>query len=568
MSDPQGSCPIYTDCNQLEEWLNTLPWLDCYNTGMNVLKQLNALNHTLLSANKRSQLLALYHPHLIQILDGLGNHLLDACLPLTGDSKLQASLALALHQQLSEGYISIVFSKDFAGNPELSLKERAKTILRAIESLHGLLVFSAQIYEPKDGEFWRKVYRLFEIAEQCGLLDQSSQHGKFIHERFNRLFLFSLCRPQAFRQRDLKQIDLFLQCFAGQAEIRQQLQTNNRKAYFFFDLFEPTAPRSIKFIEHPEFDSSRFLYCQDVVKELLAYVTEPHNYSGKTVLPVKACRKIALQAAHALGAPKRRKWNRLQESGECLLVVGLEDLIATLDKENKIHPNLKTLLPPPILRVTDNLINHIDFELLPLDEDENFNPDGVFDEGKSEHDIYQRLVSLIKEPMETQIWERAPIKQTPEDQNHFPGKVVNSSAQGYCLVWLDHSLAKLKVGELLVIYNHNDELEIGTIRWLQKDTDQGLLVGVELLTFAIKVVVVNLKLLPDSKVDQRREWGIIIPPQPTMGRPASLISPAFAWQQGHWVEVHHDDKTVENYWLKTLIESTPAFDLFALEKTT
>ncbi|HHJ40112.1 MAG TPA: hypothetical protein ENJ86_11765 [Methylothermaceae bacterium] len=569
MSNNDGSPPIFTDPNSLRNWLATLPWLDCHNTGNCILTQIRALNHTVLSTGLRYQLLEEYYPYLLQLVDGLENFLFDTALPLSKDSKLQAMLALELYQEVSEGYLITVFAKDFLKAKELSKSDQTTALVRAIDSLQRVQVLSAQVYEPLDDTFWRKVYRLYEMAEYDNLFEDntpSSHMPVFNQAHFLRLFLFSLCAPQRFRQRDLKQIDLFLQSFAQFAEIHSKPSYQQKKAYFHFDLYDPTPPRSAKLVEHPESIGSRFIYCQEVVKQLLKFISNPPAATGKSVLPVNATRKLALQIAHSLGAPKHRKWGRMQENSECLLVVGLEDLIAVLNKEGKIHQNLKSLLATPSGRMDENLLSTGDFDLLPLDGDELFDTGQVIYEGM-ERDVYQRLVNQMYSTPDFGLQEKPAQRDQDNKQNHFPGKLLNSSAQGYCLIWMDHALSKLKVGELLVVLNHGDDLEIGAIRWLQKDPDQGLLVGIEIITFAINVVVVNLKISPDAQGEFRREWGLLIPPQPTLGRPTSLLSPAFVWQQGQWVQVHHQNGKVENYWLKSLVDSTPAFDLFALEKT-
>ncbi|GEM_PF-3059556 len=567
MSNNNGSPPIFTDPSSLKNWLATLPWLDCHKTSSCILTQIRALNHTVLTTALRYQLLEAYYPYLLQLIDGLENYLFDTPLPLSEDHKTQAFLALELYREVSEGYLLTVFDKDFLHSKSLTKPEQTNALVRAIEGLHRVQVLSAQIYESLDDSFWRKVYQLYEMIEQGNLFEgDASQPQSLSQAHFLRLFLFSLCSPQRFRQRDLKQIDLFFQSFARFAEIRPKPHHQNKKAYFHFDLYDPIPPRSAKLVAHPESIGSRFIYCHKVVQQLLKFISNPPASSGRAVLPVNATRKLALQIAHTLGAPKHRKWSRIQENSECLLVVGLEDLIAVFDKEGRIHKNLKSLLATPSGRIEENLISPGDFDLLPLDNDDFFDTGQVLYEGM-EKDVYQRLVNQMHTIPDFGLQKQASQNDRDDKQNHFPGKLVNSSAQGYCLIWLDHSLAKLKVGEILVILNHGEELEIGAIRWLQKDPDQGLLVGIEIITFAMNVVVVDLKISPDAPGEFRREWGLLIPPQPTLGRPTSLLSPAFVWQQGQWIQAHHQNGKIENYWLKSLTDSTPAFDLFALEKT-
>lgn len=553
--------PCLTDPDRVRTWLAELSLLDVDHSAANLVEQLKSLGKIRLPAWQRSRLLELYHSPSIQLTEDLENRLLDCALPLSDPDQKTARRLLELCRRMIVNHAQVVFAPEFFDPQEFDPAQRQLTLTHLLDWLARLARHSAEVYHPPGEDFWRTVYRIYLLLEARGLLPDLPESGEIPALRTNlfRILLFGLCGPQRFRPRELKQIDRFLERFAGYAEIHRQNILGNRQARFFFDcaVFKP--PRSVKLLEGVEPSSCglQFLYPQKVTQKLLESVS---GIPKQELLPQSQAKKLALRLAHILGAPRQRKWRRLKEHRECLLIVGFSELIAALIKEGQIDKELCGLLPAPASFTDADTEFHADFELLPLD-------DGPVQHEvpRSEVDILRQLLDGHAEIDASEIWAQSLKLPQENERTRFPGRFADVCAQGCCLIWLDHTCTKLKVGEILGINHTQGEIEVGAIRWLRQETIREIAVGVELLSFAASLVVVS-QLAPAGSSIPKREWGLFLPVQPTVGRPACLLSPACAWQRGQWVEIYRSLAEKENYCLKQLIDSTPAYDLFGLEK--
>lgn len=558
--------PCLTDPDQVQTWLTELSWLDVDHTAASLVEQLKRLAEIRLPAQQRSRLLELYQSPALQLTEDLENRLLDAALPLCDLDQKTARRLLELCHRMTANYTRGVFAPEFFDPQEFDPAQRQITLTRVLDWLARLARHSAQVYRPPREGFWRTVYRIYLLLEAHGFLLppplSSPQRAESFDLRTNllRILLFGLCGPGRFRPRELKQIDQFLERFAGYAEIHRQNILRNQPARFFFDcaVFKP--PRSVKLLKgvEPSPCGLRFLYPQKVTQKLLESVS---GIPKQELLPQSQARKLALRLAHILGAPRQRKWRRFQEQKECLLITGLSELIAVLSREGQMDKELCRLLPAPTLPADSGAEFRTDFELLPLDD-----RPVQREAQRSELDILRQLLDGQAKIGANEIWIQS-LKLTQKNgRTRFPGRFADVCTGGYCVIWLDHACTKLKVGEILGINHTQGEIEVGAIRWLRQETTQEIAVGVELLSFAASLVVVGLWLPSAGSAVPRREWGLLLPAPPTFGRPACLLAPACAWQRGQWVEIYRGLAERQNYCLKQLIDSTPAYDLFGLEK--
>ncbi|WP_022949304.1 hypothetical protein [Methylohalobius crimeensis] len=559
-----------TDPDRLQSWLAELSWLDEDQTAAKLLPPLQALARAPIPPRQRYRLLELYQPRLFSLTEALENRLLDAALPLQDRDRETARQLLALCRQMIANAIQVTLEPEFFHPRSWGPSERVALLNHTLDWLARMARHSAQVYHSLDENYWRTVYRLYLLLEAQGMLAGIS-HPKNqaatpepdpdIRTHLFRILLFGLCTPQQFRPEELKQIDGFLRRFAGYAEIHYLSRRQPLKAAFFFDGARPQAPCSIKRFKQiePPPEIPRFIHTRPVTQKLLAYVASSHSL-GDEILPLSRAKKLALRLAHILGAPAQRKWRRIPEQKDCFLIAGLSELIAALAREDSTGRSLSHLLPPTPERDAKTEYN-IDFELIPLDDA----PEYEYQAQRSEANIFQQLLDNHNQLDPQEIWPRKPSPPSSSQRIRFPGRFANVCAQGYCLIWLDHSCAKLKVGELLGINHTQDEIEVGAIRWLRQESERQVTVGVELLSFTARLVVVG-KELPDADALQpQREWGLFFPAQPATRCPPSLLAPASVWQRGQWVEIYRNRKEKERFCLKQRSDATPAYDLFELE---
>jgi len=544
-----------TDPSQLRAWLDQVPWLDTHRASACLLQVLERLSRQSgLSWHQRDALLQVCHPYAHQLADALEQILLDAPLPLADDHQDDARRLLALCDSMVENHLDLVFAD------QNDIEPLAESVGRTLEWLARQARHQAQVYAPVDEGFWRRFYRIYRLIEKEELLSAGSEAQAALRIQVFRILLFHLAGPQRFRQRELQQIDRFL-CHYGQwAMIRRQPGFRNIKAGFFFDCEAPSPPCSVKLLKQvePPPGEVRFLFLQAVTRKLLDYVSSARP-EGFETLPLVQARKLALRLAHLYGAPRQRRWRRFEEKSACRLVVGLEDLIAVLDRQGQVHEELRELMPQAPKEQDATVLFAADFELLPQ-EGASEDPSHF----RSELDCYQFLQRTKPAVSQEDIWSPAPC-HTASQALHFSGRLADASARGYRLIWLDRSVARLKIGEIITVFQGQNDPEIAAIRWLRSHPDHSVTAGVELLSFTAQVVVVSLKIPDDRELEPQRDWGLLLPEQPATGQPACLLTPAFTWQKGQWVDIHRSRRDKTGYSLSRLLESTPAYDLFALD---
>jgi len=548
-----------TDPQRLRAWLDQLPWLDTRRASSCVLQVLERLSRqTGLSWHQRDALLQVCHPYVHQLVDALEQTLLDVPLPLTDSHQDDARRLLQLCDAMAENHTRLVFDDRADRSDTTTLSE---TLGRTLEWLARQARHQAQIYAPVDETFWRTFYRIYRLIEKEELLSAGSEAQAALRIQVFRILLFHLAGPQRFRQRELQQIDRFL-CHYGQwAMIRRQPGFRNIKAGFFFDCEAPSPPCSVKLLKQvePPPGEVRFLFLQAVTRKLLDYVSSARP-EGFETLPLVQARKLALRLAHLYGAPRQRRWRRFEEKSACRLVVGLEDLIAVLDRQGQVHEELRELMPQAPKEQDATVLFAADFELLPQEGASEADPSRC----RSEVDCFQFLQRAKPATSWEDIWSSSGAHIDPRAV-HFSGRLTDASARGYRLVWLDHSVARLKVGEIVTVFQGQNDPEIAAIRWLRSHPDHSVTAGVELLSFTAQVVVVSLQIPDNRRLEPRRDWGLLLPEQPVTGQPTCLMAPAFTWQKGQWVDIYRSRNDKTGYSLTRLLDSTPAYDLFALE---
>ncbi len=556
---PPPANPVLTDPPQLQVWLDQLPWLDTQRTASCVLDMLEQLARACLPWQQRDDLMRVYHPRVLQLTEALEQPLLDASLPLSDGLEENARLLLRLCRAMVDNHTQLALDPS---SVEKDAGALAATTSRTLDWLARQALHQAQVYAPPGESYWQTFYKIYRSIERYDLLCPQFELQSELRVHLFRILLFNLAGPQRFRQRELQQIDRFLVHFGHWGAIKRQPYHRNHKAGFFFDCAIPQPPRSIKLLKQvePPPGEVRFLYLQAVTQKLLNYVGSSQP-AGFEILPFVQARKLALRLAHLYGAPRQRRWRRFQEKSECRLVVGLEDLIAVLEQQGHVHEELRGLLPQPPQKEDANVLFAADFELLPREDE----PDVYPARCRSEIDCFQHLQQSKPAASREDIWITSTANPDFHSMHH-PGHLTDTSARGYRLIWLAPSGAKLKVGEVISIFQGQNDLAIAAIRWLRGNRDRSFTVGVELLSFTAHVVVVSLKIPNDRDTEPQRDWGLLLPEQPAIQQPACLLVPAFTWQKGQWVDIYRSKEDRTSYSLPKLLESSPAYDLFTLER--
>jgi hypothetical protein len=113
-------------------------------------------------------------------------------------------------------------------------------------------------------------------------------------------------------------------------------------------------------------------------------------------------------------------------------------------------------------------------------------PDEIWSKTKSSAFWTEKKISSAKHA------EVADGHYAPSVNVELTGSLLNSSAGGYCMAWLDAEVQGARIGELIGIYEGEHNIHLGVIRWLHHKAKFELVIGVELLSPVVEAVDIEI----------------------------------------------------------------------------
>ena len=181
-----------------------------------------------------------------------------------------------------------------------------------------------------------------------------------------------------------------------------------------------------------------------------------------------------------------------------------------------------------------------------------FRPPGASLSRQEEHDM--QLFGHISERTERQLASHQSLAVES-------WQLMNQSNSGFMCMLRDPD-ANLRIGhhQLVAVRRGSSKLfYVGLIQWVRAEDEQSLFVGVRLfpgIARAIAVRPANFNAPADARGGFER--GLLLPELPAPATPTTLLLPSGWYQQGRFVELHGEQKTVAR--LVNLIEKGSDFE--------
>ena len=469
-----------------------------------------------------------------------------------------ANRCFLLAFELGNGYRQIAFDPDFTSDWSLAEKGRTTVFFRATQYYGQALLRIKECYLPPPHGFWRHVYDLYRLAESHELLHEPVVHpgagvpAVAVRDRFLSLMLFSLSPTNRHRPREVRQIYVLLNRFCAFAQLHKLRQRDGQTALFVIDLDADREPCRI-LQQHVEAGKGvRFLFTRELVDRMVGYYSEPVGMgefgSGLSGGMIK-------RLVRSLGVPERRKSQRLAESGDRVVIVGLKHMIGALWRGRPLKD-----LPEGSTSIQYKGVKWLNVPDLQM-EDRSDEPTRESERvARSEHAIGSMMSARKGFMSRDDIWgdRRFSGPGGIADLATLSAATINSSARGYCLLWTHRSVACLKVGELVGFPTGEGVLHAGVIRWLQQTTDGDVMLGVELLAPRTRAVSISASVRGGTL-----EMALLVPEDARLLRePSILVQPAKC-NVGQALTVD-DIAGLKNYRVERLVESSPSFQQFTL----
>jgi len=502
-------------------------------------------------------------PLIFLLSQKLESQFIGAHFPLETTTYESANNCIKFHRELAHGYDLVSLDRSFADPIYFNDLLRARTLHRALQS-YGLVIFrQGLLYQTRSFDSWREVYALYSLAEQYEIekvrvKDNETKTKSNVGDVFKCILLFTLSETYHHQQHDILHIYNFLSHFSRYVALQSadsKDDGNIASHYFKLDSDEP--PRRLAdgktIVDNGCY---RYLSTQPMMR-LIGEQPVPSTASDNTLathtLVDAAIKESILQRIMSL---QKRKYTRFTENTNYKLIFSLDHLIAVFSNIIKARGQSEKS------NTTLDLDDGFEQKHLEADEHEKVNRSNsavtaILDESKtrvSAQDIWTTEANHTSLAMEDII-------------HVYDG--ANSSATGYCLIHSQTNSSKIKVGDLVGVYEEKSKINIGLICWLEYSHNEALSFGIKLLSPEAKVVEIgvldNLDIAyTETELSQFVNTNaLFLPAFPAAKKPISLLTPPLLYEVGNWIVLKTENEN-KVYRLKRLLDSSSAVSHFEI----
>lgn len=331
-----GEMVIDTRPMIVEEWLETLPYVDFDHTTRLLLQALKASNQISIKPSHRVELIALYNrPY---------QYYLESQMKLGAQHTLQ-SIETAQKQSLPMKQLAAGLSRACRISIEESLKKKTlwmqskpplDAILMAINYLSHLLIFTYLEYSPTPRHVWKEINFLFDFTESIGQhktvvseISEEREREKFsIEHAYKRIVLTSMVDPHHLPFGAVWEVFSQLKTWAESSTIGPFEDLQNPSGYFVVDLKNDYAPVAYsKFnknlAKNREIRLVNACALQNFVLKQLARAKAGQSLDEGVEFSPHTARLLLEQLSRSWGMPPKRYFKRKPGSGNVRLAHGM-----------------------------------------------------------------------------------------------------------------------------------------------------------------------------------------------------------------------------------------------------
>ena len=511
-----------------------------------------------------------------EIFNNLKKYFINRTLPLPEKSQKIVHLNQSILQELIHGYEIIAYEASNKIDSRVDDKTLSVAICRALNYLSEMLLRSSEVYEPCPKNLWFDAHQLFEFAESRKITsnvvtDKSGERDKTtIENSYKQLLLFILARPTALRQRDSKRVFNKLYDWSQLADIGHQMNEDQVDRSFIVRIDEDKQPHYLSKCDLKDTSPFRTLDPSRLVahinQEIEQMDQKKQNLAVGDIIPLETLQALA----SSWGESAKRRFSRATRHGHINVSIGLSKSAKAISdsfkKETTIDSKTGFIRSAAEKRqdpgftlesiAEDNSDSRAYITHTELNENQNNSWDMVA-KGRALTDAYDKQQKLLNDEEQLK-------KRQAQADSHW--EIVNISAGGYCLRWNSDDTSKAQIGELISLQefdaNSNFEWRIGVIRWMQFTPENGLEIGVQVIS--PKVTTANAQ-----RVNRPKEAPfdcLMLPGIKALQQPPSTILPSHAFKPGDKLVVQIMENKLD-ITLGETKEHTGSFTQFAYNNT-
>jgi hypothetical protein len=512
--------------NAVERWVQDLPLGNVGAMSKQLYSSLREVNRLAISWRERQRFLELLRHPIQYVQEQLQRHYTSVPLMLPPKTQQITELSKALSGEMALGYKTAI--EEMLGSSFLSRDNKALTELihRAIHYLSCSLLTSYKTYGPHPKNNWLELHLLYLHAEHKDIHTKpiSDKENKALPKSsiarlYKQILLLALASPYRMRQDEAQAVYDALARWAGHAHIIPYNDPGAAEALFVVHLDSDDAPDFLAFnLRDCNTELCRLIdtrQLSQILQEELASL----NSKGRNAEGISA--ELLYRLIRSWGIAPKRSFGRNEKDASLEVVVGLSNLHLALtpelgdENQRRKKAQYQTKSVVGVSQPTSRDIWDI------------FCKDRMGQQYQDYQKTQQPEEKKPKQPVPRQYWQ-----------------IRNESAGGYRLAIKQTDEAKVQVGELLGLRHRDSQqpCEAGVIRWMRQPTEGGLELGVQVL--APQVMPVMLRNTRLSGKAAEFQPALLLPEVPTIGLPATLLTPVLLFKTGMELQLQHPEQDI------------------------
>ena len=570
---PERSKPDKNSFNirakKLEPWIADLPRANLGETARLIYRALKDSNHLQYNHLERMYFLEKMREPVYYITSAMKKYYVGTSFPLADKNYKVASASLEIFSALATGYKIAI--EDLLANSLLFTDKKllSKMIHRCLSSLGHVLLTSYQSYEPHPRDIWADIHKLYHFAETRKLInteisDAHRKHSLYgtIQSEYLRLLMTHLASPYRLRQGEIGKVFSTLEQWAPECRL-QTRSDHSPHGHFAVNLLSNYPPRSLALTTEKCVNAEcRIIDAGDLAATVQDELKNSADMATTTLPGIEMQRNelshdLLRRLLYAWGVVPKRLFPRGQKTEKLHVTLGLSSTHKVISDGN-YNSRKDPAHYPGLLK--DKFVHTAQFNSSTINNVNDNQPD-VWDM------IYpgsqQNQPLLIQEP------------EADDSQNELSAEksyyhietwaMLNESANGYCIASKLSSDINIQVGELIGIQRSGDgrswKWGIGVVRWMKQQKEQGLTLGVEMLT--PDAAAIGMKsAFSDSEEDYKRT--LMLPELPSIKQPKTLITGPVPFRVGNQLAMRILGKSF-NIALTRQLQNTGFFAQFEFE---
>lgn len=542
---------------KLREWVDALPMINVGETSRQVFQTLQELTRLQLDPATRLELLEILRPVAHTLCNALSKHYLGQSVMLPERATKVATLAQSMQSHLAIGYKLVALAVlDKLGpkrEPE-QLKQAALALHRAISELTDNLLRSTQLYLNTPPRLWLELHSLYLCAADSQLAHlpvpdpvlHRQAAASTVEHAYIRALLLATCKPNKLRQTEIAQIHQLAELWTPLVTLRE---FGGSGELFVFDLSKDAPPTYRTLAQAGSADHVRAIDPSRLVARLGELRLSAPGVAPKAHGEASLSTSLLQHLVQAWSELSERSFSRVAADGTLHACLGLTALHYFLSGGRDFDTMMRGDQGRYLVTDSDNpFLKTKQVEHRPDDRQGKDVWALAFGGGVSE-----------KAPSDYGLKFQEKVDAAPRYDVHSC-QIVNISPGGYCIEWAGEVPAGVRAGEILGLREETQaSWSIGVIRWVKQLPGHGAQLGIEVL--APKAKPCGARVIKKTGESSEYMRTLMLPELKSIGRPATLITPALTFRAGYKVGLNIDGEEVKIH-LSRQVSATPSFCQF------